>query len=282
MTEISKKIIQSTQENLGLSFGKMGSVEASCLIESVKSPHMRNWDTPAHGRTLRQAAAINAGVYPPTDDNLDKWSQIYIGAVQDLDYILEWCPEYGDQYIIDNHCFRTKKFFSFGDYEPFFMKENNWLESLSDKKVLAVSPLANSIKSQFERFDEVWDGKISFGELEVLQCQYSPYVSGEALYETYFDALSSMQSELIGIDFDIAIIGAGAYSLPLMRTIKMLGKTSVHLGGATQLCFGIKGRRWSQDNNFKNSEFYNRTSWINPLESDTPKNNKLVENGCYW
>jgi hypothetical protein len=94
MTEISKRIIESTQENLGLSFGKMGSVEASCLIESIKTAPIRNWDTPAHGRTLRQAAAINAGVYPPTDENLDKWSQIYVGAVQDLDYILEWCPEY--------------------------------------------------------------------------------------------------------------------------------------------------------------------------------------------
>jgi hypothetical protein len=282
MTEISKRIIESTQENLGLSFGKMGSVEASCLIESIKTAPIRNWDTPAHGRTLRQAAAINAGVYPPTDENLDKWSQIYVGAVQDLDYILEWCPEYGDQYIIDNYCFKTEKFFSFGDYEPFFMEENNWLESLGNKKVLVVSPLANSIKSQFARFDEVWDGKVSFGALEVLQCQYSPYVSGEALHETYFDALSSMQSEILDLDFDIAIIGAGAYSLPLMRTIKMLGKTSVHLGGATQLCFGIKGQRWSQNTNFKNSEFYNRPSWINPLENDTPKNNKLVENGCYW
>ena len=282
MTEVSKSIINSVDNSLGLTFGKMGSVEASCLIEYLSKGPNRNWDTNGHGKTLRMAAAVNAGVYPPENENLDKWAQLYLSSVQDLDYVLEWCPEYGDKAIIDNFCYKTKKFYSFGDYEPFFIKENNWLKSLNKTNVLVISPFENTINKQFERFDEVWNSEVTFNTLKTLRCPYSPYVSGTKEYESYFDALSDMQLRLLDLEFDLAIVGAGAYSLPLLKTIKMMGKTGVHLGGATQLCFGIKGSRWSQDPNFKNSEFYNRESWIAPLESDTPKNNKLVENGCYW
>ena len=282
MTEISRQIIKSVKESIGQSFGKMGSVEASCLLEFLSKGKSRNWDTPGHGKTLRMAAAINAGVFPPEDHTLDKWCETYLSAVQDLDYILEWCPEYGDRQIIDKFCFRTKKFFSFGDYEPFFIQENNWLKSLSDHNVLVVSPFEATIKHQFSRFGDVWDNQVKFKKLEVIKAPYSPYVSGQSLYRDYFEALSKMQVKVMESDFDLAIIGAGAYSLPLMKTIKRLGKTSVHLGGSTQLCFGIRGARWSNDSNFANSEFYNRTSWTSPLDSDIPKNNRLVENGCYW
>ena len=105
MTEISKSIIESVDKNLGLTFGKMGSVEASCLVEFFSKGPYRDWDTHAHGKTLRIAAAENAGVYPPEDEYLDRWSQLYLSSVQDLDYILEWCPEYGDKTIIDNFCY---------------------------------------------------------------------------------------------------------------------------------------------------------------------------------
>jgi len=282
MTEVSRQIIESVKHSKGLSFGKMGSVEATCLVEYFSKKQYRNWDTPGHGRTLRLAAAINAGVFPPEDETLDKWCEMYLASVQDLDYILEWCPEYGDRQIIDKFCYKTKKFFSFGDYEPFFMKEHNWLRSLADHKVLVVSPFEETIKHQFSRFDEVWNSDVSFKSLEVLKAPYSPFVSGESAYNDYFEALSNMQMKVLDTDFDIAIVGAGAYSLPLMQTMKMLGKTSIHLGGATQLCFGIKGARWDQNQDFANSEFYNRSSWVKPLDIDKPKNNKLVENGCYW
>jgi hypothetical protein len=89
MTEISKSIINSVDNNLGLTFGKMGSVEASCLIEYFSKGSNRNWDSHGHGKTLRMAAAVNAGVYPPKDEFLDKWAQLYLSSVQDLDYVLE-------------------------------------------------------------------------------------------------------------------------------------------------------------------------------------------------
>ena len=46
--------------------------------------------------------------------------------------------------------------------------------------------------------------------------------------------------------FDVAIIGCGAYGMPLAAMLKQAGKQAIHLGGATQLLFGIKGKRWEE------------------------------------
>lgn len=43
------------------------------------------------------------------------------------------------------------------------------------------------------------------------------------------------------INFDTAIIGCGAYGMPLAAQIKNAGRQAIHLGGAVQLLFGIKG-----------------------------------------
>jgi len=79
--------------------------------------------------------------------------------------------------------------------------------------------------------------------------------------------------------FDVAIVGAGAYSIPVLAHAKLLGKFAIHLGGAVQILFGIKGRRW--DSHEIGSRFYNNY-WSRPLEEETPKNTAIIEDSCYW
>ena len=53
-----------------------------------------------------------------------------------------------------------------------------------------------------------------------------------------------MVKEIEKKDFDIALIGAGAYGMPLAYKIKKMGKKAIHIGGSLQCLFGIKGSRW--------------------------------------
>ena len=81
------------------------------------------------------------------------------------------------------------------------------------------------------------------------------------------------------------MVGAGAYSLPLLKFIKQMGVPCVHLGGQTQLLFGIRGQRWETeyDEVWRQANFYNNSPyWIKPLLTDIPTNKEMVENGCYW
>ena len=86
-------------------------------------------------------------------------------------------------------------------------------------------------------------------------------------FETWFDALDWMCARVREIDFDVALIGAGAYGLPLAAYVKGLGKKAVHLGGPTQLMFGIRGKRWDQWPQFQ--KLYNE-HWTRPLAEETP------------
>ncbi|MPN33589.1 hypothetical protein SDC9_181078 [bioreactor metagenome] len=88
-----------------------------------------------------------------------------------------------------------------------------------------------------------------------------------------------MKEKISKSDFEIAIIGAGAYGLALGAYIKSLGKQAIHMGGATQLLFGIKGTRWDKHDFISN--LYNE-NWIRPSENEIYKGANNVEGGCYW
>lgn len=74
--------------------------------------------------------------------------------------------------------------------------------------------------------------------------------------------------------------------------VKNAGKQAIHLGGATQLLFGIKGYRWENNYPTKIATFFN-DAWTRALAEETPKNAGTVEKvllvkrekmGCrrYW
>ena len=88
-----------------------------------------------------------------------------------------------------------------------------------------------------------------------------------------------MYKEALNIDFDIALIGCGAYGLPLAVQLKRAGKQAIHIGGALQLLFGIKGTRW--ENKPEASILFNEY-WIRADLSERPRRLDQVEGGCYW
>lgn len=88
-----------------------------------------------------------------------------------------------------------------------------------------------------------------------------------------------MEDEAMRMNFDVALVGCGAYGLPLAARLKRQGKKAIHLGGALQILFGIKGGRWDSRPEFK--KFYN-DAWVRPGEEHRPIAYQLVEDGCYW
>ena len=81
---------------------------------------------------------------------------------------------------------------------------------------------------------------------------------------------------------DVAIIGCGAYGFPLAAKLKQAGKQAIHLAGATQLLFGIKGKRWEENTAFAYVQKFFNDAWVYPSDEDKPKAADKVEGGCYW
>jgi hypothetical protein len=61
--------------------------------------------------------------------------------------------------------------------------------------------------------------------------------------------------------------------------LKALGISVVVMGGAIQVLFGIKGRRWA--NHQVISRFWN-DAWVWPSLVEIPGAAVFVEDACYW
>ena len=87
------------------------------------------------------------------------------------------------------------------------------------------------------------------------------------------------------IDYDIAILGCGAYGFNLAAHVKRSGKKAIHLGGVTQLLFGIRGSRWETPNQrwYQNGNYPDLMNeyWCRPNEREQTVALKKVENACY-
>jgi hypothetical protein len=99
-----------------------------------------------------------------------------------------------------------------------------------------------------------------------------------------------MKDEIDKREYDICLLGCGAYGFPLAAHIKRRKKKAFHLGGVLQLLFGIKGNRWvnnpihEMNSGLPIGSYVNLMNeyWIRPANQLISKNAEQVENSCYW
>ncbi|MBR5421702.1 MAG: hypothetical protein IK115_11180 [Lachnospiraceae bacterium] len=176
-----------------------------------------------------------------------------------------------------------------GLYDIFALK-NPWTPALKGKRVLVVTSFPDSVKHQYARREEIYPGTEILPEFADLQV-YKPLITigdmRDERFGTWFEGLEFMNNEIRALDFDIALIAAGAYGYPLAAAVKESGRQAVCMGGVLQILFGILGRRWDGsrfggiDHMPESLKRYYNESWIYPLEERPPAADG-VEYGPYW
>ena len=223
----------------------------------------------------RNAIKTLSGVFPNDDQTLEKFCKLYMDFLPDIDLLGSWCAGEHDLRRELKHV----KMVGLLDLEP-FRNHRPWSRALAGKRVLVVHPFDSTIRSQFEKRELLFEDPevLPDFELDVIPAVQS-LSGGDGEFKNWFEALEHMQNEMSSRDFDIAIIGAGAYGMPLAAHAKRLGKKGFHFGGATQLLFGIRGRRWDE------RTYYNwlvNDHWVRPAAEEKPKAADKVEGACYW
>lgn len=219
----------------------------------------------------------NAGVFPPTDTILKSFSEIYINSIKQIDALGVWFS-YGEDLMYNANC-PEADLIPLVSLEPYY-HNNPWSKWLKNKKVLVIHPFEKSINQQYAKHQYLFKDNEVLPDFELITLKAVQSIAGSSTpFINWMDALEFMKEEVNKIDFDIAIIGAGAYGLPLGAHVKKMGKQAIHMGGATQILFGIKGKRW--ENNVIISTFFNE-HWVRPLPEETPEKSISVENACYW
>ena len=227
-----------------------------------------------------------SGFFPSTDENLMKFGDMMVEDSKLLDILGSWLPD--EKTMITSFNLNLTKVTLLA-LEPYWSK-NPWSRILEGKKVLVIHPFTSLIEQQYkEKRELLFVDKQVLPKFDLKTIKAVQSLGGDCEYSDWFEALDSMKKQMDATDYDIALLGCGAYGFPLAAHAKRMGKQSVHLGGALQLLFGIRGKRWDNPDygiqEFGKQNTYKtlfNDSWVYPSASYIPSNAKQVEGGCYW
>ena len=220
-------------------------------------------------------------IYPVSKESLDRFAKMLVDISPNIDVLAAWQME-EEEKVCKKYCRDDIEYVKFKALTSIVHK-NPWTSALKGKKVLVILPFEESVKNQYERRNLLFENPDTLPDFELMTLK-PVYITKENIedqpYDSWFDALDSMKRQIDTFDFDVALIGAGPFGIFLADYCKSIGKKAVHVGGATQLLFGIIGRRWEEE--YPDVAKMINEYWIRPSENEKPKGFKKIEGGCYW
>ena len=234
-----------------------------------------------------------AGVYP-VDDNylMNVWMKNTLNAMNASDMVgFVDIPETikNDKLFLEEHCKNKPLFFKddIGVLNPTTILSlgNPWTQKLKGKKVLVVSSHKETIEHQWKNIESVWGKNVNkitpFELVGVVRSPFNPLIDNRQYdnCKTWDDTLSIMCDKISEFDYDVLLVGAGAFSPGLAAFAKMCRKIGITLCGDIQLLFGILGARWESY-----SKDEDKHNWIYTLESDLPQKKQNFDQieRAYW
>ena len=275
----NEQITQIIRSQTPAAIGKLGSTELQSLRGFLRC--RRSSQADAKSAHYRRVLLEFSGVYPDDYETFRRWGTFWADEVLPaMTHIGTWF-NLNESWIVRRYARQARVFHSYG-LEPYIFPAP-WSAHLEGKTVVVVSPFSKSIQQQYPARARIWVRSPSVlpeFDLHTVQCPTYPHLV-KPVQPDWFASLDAMKQQISAIPFDVLLVGAGAYSLPLCAYAKTLGKIGIHLGGNIQLLFGILGKRWLVKNASIDQQFFNE-AWIYPLPEDTPEGCVKVENGCYW
>ncbi len=282
-----KKVIASGKPAM---LSRLGTPESNCILNWIQVTRYRsnhffgNLDAALRGNTPHWNEQVKTdlqnlvGFFPATDEQLLKFAPFYAGRIALADGMGIWGFVPGENFIIDTYCPNVVKY-NPEVLDPYFF-DAPWTAQLEGKKVLVIHPFTDSIVLQYKKRQLLFQNKAVLPAFELQTLKAVQSIAGNKTpFNDWFEAFDFMKEKINRMDFDIALIAAGSYGLPLAAHVKSIGKSAIHMGGSLQILFGIKGKRW--DDHAPTRALYNE-HWVRPDAGEIVNNAEIVEGGCYW
>ena len=257
--------------------GKIGTAEILGLEyfdRFFQSPiGINGWIRPA------TRLANNAGFFPVELDAYRHWNRNMRTSIAHLDFVCLWQTDpflrLYESKIVSKHAEKAQAI-------PMSWLGKLILAEVADFRCLVISPFIKTMQMQLPRMQQIHDPedqtktnwiKMS-SNFRFIKCPFQWHLEPSP-YRSWAEGLEILSDRVAQEQFDVALIGAGAWSVPLAARIKKSGRSAIHTGGETQLFFGIKGQRWNH------TDFYNY-AWVSPLPEETPSLRAKIDTACYW
>ena len=277
MAEI-EAVVAALREEEPFVAGKIGGAELMALEYGdhlIRPPWPPGWSWKRPARRLMN----NAGFFPVQKGAFYRWQTIMRDSIGATDILCAWQTdpflEAYEKRLIQELAPDSRNF-------PLEQLGRPLVPALLPFRWLVVSPFVHSVRRQLPKLRMIhdperevngsWEGPAK--TCEIVRCPFQSHLEPSP-YQSWEEGLEKISEEILKKKFDVALIGAGVWSLPLAARIKKKGRSAIRFGGETQLLFGIKGKRW------ENYGIYN-DAWISADSSEMPANRDRVEQGCYW
>ena len=279
--QIKLGISSALASKKGFLVGRNGTIEMEILLA-------RHHGLPIQSGQLLQLER-NAGIFPTSVPNTASWVKRTCAAIQDSDLLVAgwYKPISADELNFLREIGKRGPYLPLRALEPYYVPEAyQWTSVLEGRRVAVVSSFAKTACMQAGNANAIWSGRRVLPKATYLPVQtgYSPLLAqGNAGWSmgihSWESAVTSIVNQVMELNADIVLIGCGGLGMVIGHELRLRGKICIVMGGAIQVLFGIKGRRW-QDHSII-STFWN-SSWVWPRLEDTPAGAETVEKGCYW
>lgn len=140
-------------------------------------------------------------------------------------------------------------------------------KSLIGKKILVATPFGASIKANLPNRKNFFpDFSYPDFDVKILDTPITYDGLPKEMYphQNWFETLEALKDQMGRLDFDLALLSCGSYSMPLgIHARDVMSKKAIYVGGILQLFFGIMGRRY--ENPFF-LDAINQSSFAPPIE----------------
>ena len=275
--EVHRKIHDSIISGNPFMYGRFGSIEIAVIGFWLANDKAR---LSKHFNML----CNNAGFFPFNIELIPKFVDIMIDSMGNVDYQGVFAYVQTESYCV-RRCMPASVITSPFPYIQPWYTEHPWTRALKGKKVLIIHPFEETIRSQYTKRHLLFGNQDILPEFELRTLKAVQSIGGGCTqrFTDWFEALEYMHLQSRRLDFDVAIIGCGAYGYPLAAKIKADGKQAINMSGATQLLFGIKGKAWERPGAVNDTvrALFNE-HWVRPSAEETPTVADTVDGGAYW
>ncbi|WP_232630421.1 hypothetical protein [Methylobacterium sp. Leaf118] len=252
---------------------KIGSLEAEALTSFLAQT--------GYPPLLMEQLVTNVGLFPGTPDSIDRFCEAYLAALARIDLLAVW-GQPGEAEILRQAPVpeaAPRALLHIDSFEPWYHRDP-WSGALSGKRVVVLHPFAATIERQYARRREVWENREILPEfdLRTVRMPLSPALAPPR-YGSWHEQFDHLLGEIESRPYDVVIVGAGGISLPVSAQACASGKVGFHMGGLTQILFGILGRRWEKSAAVAAQR---NVAWVRPSGDEAPATARKVEQGCYW
>lgn len=264
------------KENKPFMFGRHGSNELLIALHGMflEEGIVRDIDC-----DKLEVACQHSGFFPNTQEGYVRFNKLIKEASAECD-LYGTFRMIGEDYYIKHFMSKNVKLTHLNMMD-FWRYEEPFTYALKDQKVLVIHYLANQILDQYKKRDVLFDNPKILPKFQLQAMPAVQTIAGnrDERFKNWFDALDYMYEQTKKYDYDIALLGCGAYGMPLASRLKKDGKKVVYMGGVLQMLFGIYGKRWDAE---PAARALPNEYWTTPDVNFIPKNHESVEEGCYW